>query len=102
MDGPRTLTPTRTFTLNPDLNPAPNPNPHSGPNPNLRADDHGEVGGAQREEAQRKSIRHAPLSAPSAGDLRCDGTRYAQHARGWHAHPVRTARGAPGQAALRL
>ena len=54
VDGPRTLTPTRTFTLNPDLNPAPNPNPHSGPNPNLRADDHGEVGGAQREEAQRE------------------------------------------------
>ena len=54
MDGRRALSLTRTFTLNPDLNPEPNPNPNSGPHPNLRADDHGEVGGAQREEAQRE------------------------------------------------
>lgn len=54
VDGRRTLTLTRTFTLNPDLNPETNPNPNSGPDPNLRADDQGEVGGAQREEAQRE------------------------------------------------
>ena len=80
VDGPRTLTPTRTFTLNPDLNPAPNPNPHSGPNPNLRADDHGEVGGAQREEAQREEH---PARAVERAERRRPAVRR---------HTVRTAR----------
>ena len=33
-------------------------------------------------------------------DLGCHGTRYVPNARGWYVYPVRTVRGAWGQAAL--
>ena len=34
-------------------------------------------------------------------DLRCHGTRYVRHGRGWYAYGVRTVRGTSGKAALR-
>ena len=38
-------------------------------------------------------------AAPSLG---CHSTRYVPNSRGWNVYPVRTVRGAWGQAALRL
>ena len=42
------------------------------------------------------------VSALRCARLGCHGTLYVPNARGWYAYPVRTVRGALGQAALRL
>ena len=49
----------------------------------------------------RGAERPSGVEARQGKGLWCHGTWYVRHARGWYAYPVRTVRGASGQAALR-
>ena len=48
------------------------------------------------------AIPAASCTTVASPDLGCHSTLYVPNARGWYVYPVRTVRGAWGQAALRL